>query len=105
MSQFLGKAKNFVADKIAHVKKPQAEITDVDLKDVNRDSVTYNSRVNITNPYGYDLPICQLSYTFKSASRVIASGNMPDPGSIEGEQDDVAGSAGEGAVQYHGAHL
>ncbi|KAF8413243.1 hypothetical protein HHK36_001219 [Tetracentron sinense] len=86
MSQLVEKAKNFVAEKVAHIKKPKAELTDVDLKDVSRDSVTYNCRVSVTNPFGHDLPICQISYTFKSANRVIASGTMPDPGSIEGKK-------------------
>lgn len=84
MAQFLDKAKNFVAEKIANVKKPEAEITDVDLKNVSREAVEYDAMVSVDNPYSHSLPICELSYNFKSAGKVIASGTMADPGSLKG---------------------
>lgn len=84
MAQFLDKAKNFVAEKIANVKKPEAEITDVDLKNVSREAVEYDATVSVDNPYSHSLPICELSYIFKSAGKVIASGTMADPGSLKG---------------------
>lgn len=83
MSQFLDKAKNFVAEKVANVKKPEADVKDVDLKDVNRDSVTYNAEVAVSNPYDHSIPICEISFFFKSAGREIASGTVPDPGSLK----------------------
>ncbi|KAF8364981.1 hypothetical protein HHK36_033015 [Tetracentron sinense] len=82
MSQLIDKAKNFVAEKIAHIEKPEANLIDVDLKHVSRDSVTYNGSVSVSNPYGHAIPICEISYTLKSANREIASGTMPDPGSL-----------------------
>ncbi|XWS76956.1 hypothetical protein CRYUN_Cryun01aG0222600 [Craigia yunnanensis] len=83
MSQFLDKAKNFVVEKVANIKKPEATVTDVDLKDVSRECIEYDAKVNVSNPYSHSIPICEISYTFKSASRVIASGTVPDPGSLK----------------------
>ncbi|KAF9612863.1 hypothetical protein IFM89_004279 [Coptis chinensis] len=49
MASLMDKAKNFVAENVAQIKKPEAELTDVDLKNI------------------------------------IASGKIPDPGSIVAE--------------------
>lgn len=73
MSQLLDKAKNFVAEKVANIKKPEASINDVDFKRVSRDSVEYLAKVSVTNPYGHPIPICEISYTLKSAGRYVAS--------------------------------
>ncbi|MCL7046968.1 hypothetical protein MKW94_007055 [Papaver nudicaule] len=89
MAQMLNKAKDFVAEKIAHVKKPEADLKDVDLKNVSRDSANFVSKLSIHNPYDRSLPICEVSYTLKSANRVIASGTMPDPGSINAKQETM----------------
>ncbi|KAG8488918.1 hypothetical protein CXB51_016862 [Gossypium anomalum] len=83
MAELLDKAKNFVADKVANMKKPEASITDVDLTRVGRDGIQYNAKVSVTNPYSAPIPICEISYTLKSAGRVIASGKVPDPGSLK----------------------
>ncbi|XP_030962101.1 desiccation protectant protein Lea14 homolog [Quercus robur] len=83
MSQLLNKAKNFVVENVANVKKPEATINDVDFKRVSGDSVEYLAKVSVTNPYGHPIPICEISYTLKSAGRVIASGTVPDPGSLK----------------------
>ncbi|XP_047306944.1 desiccation protectant protein Lea14 homolog [Impatiens glandulifera] len=86
MADLFDKAKNFVADKVAHIKKPEATITDVDLKGVSRDGITYTAMVSVDNPYSRSIPICEISYTLKSANRVIASGTVPDPGSLAGNE-------------------
>ncbi|KAB2021675.1 hypothetical protein Goshw_024796 [Gossypium schwendimanii] len=83
MAELLDKAKNFVADKVANMKKPEASITDVDLSHVGRDGIQYDAKVSVTNPYSAPIPICEISYTLKSAGRVIASGKVPDPGSLK----------------------
>ncbi|PIN20182.1 hypothetical protein CDL12_07144 [Handroanthus impetiginosus] len=83
------KAKNFVADKVANMEKPEASITDVDLKDVGRDGVTYLAKVAVTNPYGVSIPVCEIKYSLKSADRVIASGHIPDPGSLKGNDETM----------------
>lgn len=69
MANFLEKAKEFVADKFADVKKPEASVEDVDLKDVSRECITYNAKVSVTNPYGSSIPIGEITYCLKSASR------------------------------------
>ncbi|KAF5451662.1 desiccation protectant protein Lea14 homolog [Juglans microcarpa x Juglans regia] len=83
MADLVDMAKNFVAEKLANIKKPEASITDVDFKRLSHDSVEYLAKLSVDNPYSHDLPICEISYTLKSAGRVIASGTMPDPGSLK----------------------
>lgn len=63
------KAKHFVADKVADVKKPEASIKDVDLKDVGRQGITYLAKVSIKNPYSVSIPICEIKYSLKSVDR------------------------------------
>ncbi|XP_050204061.1 desiccation protectant protein Lea14 homolog [Mercurialis annua] len=79
----LDKAKNFVAEKVANIKKPEACVTDVDLGGIHRDRVDYDAKITVTNPYGHPLPICEISYTLKSDGREIATGKMADPGSLK----------------------
>ncbi|XP_059651330.1 late embryogenesis abundant protein Lea14-A-like [Cornus florida] len=86
MASLLDKAKNFVAEKLGVVAKPEAEVIDVDLKDLSRECITYQAKVSVTNPYSVSIPICQLSYSLKSNGREIASGTMPDPGSLNGNE-------------------
>nr|KJB40999.1 hypothetical protein B456_007G103700 [Gossypium raimondii] len=83
MSQLLEKAKDFVVDKVANIKKPEASVSDVDLKHVSRECVEYGAKVSVSNPYSHSIPICEISYNFKSAGRGIASGTIPDPGSLK----------------------
>ncbi|XVE73797.1 hypothetical protein DITRI_Ditri11bG0147300 [Diplodiscus trichospermus] len=83
MSQLVDKAKNFVAEKVANIKKPEATVDDVDLKHVSRECIQYGAKVSVSNPYGHSIPICEISYSFKSAGREIASGTIPDPGSLK----------------------
>nr|AAV88599.1 late embryonic abundant-like protein [Cenchrus americanus] len=78
----MDKAKEFVADKIAHIPKPEASLDSVSFKSMSRECITLHSNVNITNPYDHRLPICEVTYTLKCAGKVVASGTMPDPGWI-----------------------
>ncbi|GFP91473.1 desiccation-related protein pcc27-45 [Phtheirospermum japonicum] len=87
--ELLDKAKNFVTDKVANMKKPEASITDVDLRDVGRDGIDYLTKVSVINPYGVSIPICDITYTLKSANRVIVSGKIPDPGSLKGNDKTI----------------
>lgn len=66
---FMNKAKDFVADKVANMKKPEASITDVDLKDVGSDGITYLAMVSVFNPYGVSIPVGEIKYSLKSANR------------------------------------
>ncbi|KAJ4953807.1 hypothetical protein NE237_030639 [Protea cynaroides] len=83
MSHLVDKAKNYVTEKIANMKKPEATVDDVDFKNVSRNSATFNAKVSVSNPYSTAIPICEISYVLKSADRVIASGKMADPGSLK----------------------
>ncbi|KAI4328844.1 hypothetical protein L6164_021167 [Bauhinia variegata] len=83
MSQLLDKAKNFVAEKMANVKMPEASVNDVDFKRVSFDSMEYLAKVSVSNPYPVPLPIMEIKYSLKSAGREIASGAIPDPGSLK----------------------
>ncbi|XP_016505809.1 desiccation protectant protein Lea14 homolog [Nicotiana tabacum] len=79
----IDKAKNFVTEKIANMEKPEATITDVDLKKIGLGGLTFHAKVAVKNPYSVPIPIMEIDYVLKSASRVIASGRIPDPGNIK----------------------
>ncbi|XP_059457488.1 desiccation protectant protein Lea14 homolog [Corylus avellana] len=83
MSQMLDKAKNFMAEKLTTIEKPEASIDNVDFKRVSRESVEYLAKLSVKNPYGHSLPVCEISYTLKSGGRVIGSGKMADPGDLK----------------------
>ncbi|KAD4982726.1 hypothetical protein R6Q59_002353 [Mikania micrantha] len=89
MAGLIDKAKEFLAEKVADMEKPTATVKNVDLKDVSRDCITYKADVNVSNPYRTPIPICEISYTFKSAGRVIAEGTIPDPGSLKANDDTM----------------
>ncbi|MFS8027253.1 putative Late embryogenesis abundant protein, LEA_2 subgroup [Helianthus anomalus] len=89
MAGLMDKAKEFVAEKVANMEKPEATVKNVDLKGVSTECITYKADVNVSNPYSTSIPICQISYTFKSADRVIAEGTIPDPGSLKAEADTM----------------
>ncbi|XP_072964300.1 late embryogenesis abundant protein Lea14-A-like [Typha angustifolia] len=86
MAHLVDKAKEFVVDNIVHVKKPEADLTDVSIKHVSRESATFHGQLEVYNPYGHSIPICEISYSLKSAGREIVSGTLPDPGSLRAEE-------------------
>lgn len=83
MASLMDKAKQFVVDKIVHIEKPSADVTDIDMKNLTTDSVTLESAIDITNPYDHDLPIGEISFRLRSADKLIASGTIKDPGSVK----------------------
>ncbi|XP_004308333.1 PREDICTED: desiccation protectant protein Lea14 homolog [Fragaria vesca subsp. vesca] len=85
----LDKAKNYVAEKIANVPTPEASLIDVDFLKVSFDSADYLAKVNVKNPYSHSIPICEIDYTLKSIGSVIASGRIPDPGSLKASRDTL----------------
>ncbi|KAI3681809.1 hypothetical protein L6452_36614 [Arctium lappa] len=89
MAGLMDKAKHIVSDSVGSVKKPEASVKDVDLKGVNTSHVTYNAAVNVTNPYSVSVPIGEIRYNLKSSGSVIASGTVPDPGSLNGNCDTL----------------
>ncbi|KAK4769711.1 hypothetical protein SAY87_030243 [Trapa incisa] len=84
MAGLLDKAKNFVAEKVSNIPTPEATVDNVDLKDVSRKFIEYKADVSVKNPYNHSIPICEITFSLKSAGREIASGNIPDPGSLKG---------------------
>ncbi|CAK9192843.1 unnamed protein product [Sphagnum jensenii] len=89
MATFMDQAKDFVADKIAHMEKPSADLTWVQIKDVSHKAVTLKSDVTVTNPYDHDLPVVEISYRLRSNNREITSGTVGDPGSVPANANTV----------------
>ncbi|KAF3626517.1 Desiccation protectant protein Lea14 -like protein [Capsicum chinense] len=83
MADLMEKAKNYVVEKVGNMEKPEAEITDVDMKKVSMDSISYHANVAVKNPYSVPVPIMQISYALKCSGRIIVSGTIPDPGNIK----------------------
>ncbi|XP_057790712.1 desiccation protectant protein Lea14 homolog [Salvia miltiorrhiza] len=81
--ELLEKAKNYVTEKLTNVAVPEATIADVDLKGFGLDGITLLAKVTVSNPYGVPIPIGEIAYAVKSNERVIASGTIPDPGSLK----------------------
>lgn len=81
--ELLEQAKNYVAEKVANMPTPEATITDVDLKGFGLDGITLLAKVSVSNPYSVPIPIGEIAYTVKSSERGIASGTIPDPGSLK----------------------
>jgi hypothetical protein len=69
MASLMDKAKGFVADKIAHMPKPEASLDKVTFKGMTRDSITVHSHVNVTNPYSHRIPICDIAYVLKCGGK------------------------------------
>ncbi|KAL6842585.1 hypothetical protein ACP4OV_027429 [Aristida adscensionis] len=82
VSGLMGKAKGFVTEKVAQIPKPEASLERVAFKGVSRECITLHSHIDVNNPYSHRIPICEITYSFKSDGKVIASGTMPDPGWI-----------------------
>ena len=72
MSGILDRAKQYVSDKVASMAKPEATVTDVDLKGVCLSNVTYNAKVNVSNPYSTPIPIGEIRYVLKSGGRFVS---------------------------------
>ncbi|KAM3287442.1 desiccation protectant protein Lea14 isoform X2 [Capsicum chacoense] len=84
---FVDNARNYVSEKVAEkvtdMEKPEATVVDVDVKKISFDSISYHAKVSVTNPYQVLIPIMEIAYVVKSAGRIVASGLIPDPGSLK----------------------
>ncbi|XP_076915113.1 desiccation protectant protein Lea14 homolog [Bidens hawaiensis] len=89
MAGLLEQAKQFVSDTVASMAKPEATVTEVDLKSIALGSVTYNAKVNVSNPYSAPIPIGEIRYVLKSSGIEIATGKIPDPGSLKASGDTL----------------
>ncbi|KAL1809431.1 hypothetical protein ACET3Z_026421 [Daucus carota] len=73
----------------AEMKKPEARVSHVSLKDVSLEHVTYNAKVSLTNPFSTPVPILQISYALKTANREIASGTTLNSGRSIMANDEI----------------
>jgi hypothetical protein len=71
MEHLMEKAKGFVADKVMHMEKPEAELTWVSIKHADRSSLSLESDVLVSNPYSHDLPICEISFKLMAGGRSL----------------------------------
>lgn len=71
MANLVDKAMNYVSEKVANMPKPEASVTNVDLKGLSFGSVEYLANVSVTNPYSHSIPICEISYILKSDGRFV----------------------------------
>ncbi|OIW15139.1 hypothetical protein TanjilG_14138 [Lupinus angustifolius] len=83
MFHLLDKAKNYVAEKFANVPKPEASVTNVAFTCVSLEGAEYLAKVSVKNPYSTPIPISEIDYSLKSNLWEIASGTIPDPGSLK----------------------
>ncbi|KAG8386211.1 hypothetical protein BUALT_Bualt03G0125400 [Buddleja alternifolia] len=87
--EFFEQAKNYVAGKVAEMPKPEATITDVDFKGLSLDGITLLAKVSVSNPYAVSIPIGEIVYTVMSVENRIASGSIPDPGSLKANDNTL----------------
>ncbi|KAG6507354.1 hypothetical protein ZIOFF_032696 [Zingiber officinale] len=71
MASLFDKAKEFVAEKIAGVPKPEASLAAVSIKSFSRNSFLFHSDVAVQNPYTRPIPICEVSFSLKSAGSLL----------------------------------
>ena len=75
MDQLIDMGKDFITEKLMDMakdfitEKPGADVTDVRLKHGDRNALSLESDVLVSNPYSHDLPICEISFTMKIGSR------------------------------------
>ncbi|CAH9093072.1 unnamed protein product [Cuscuta epithymum] len=85
----IDKATQFVGEKLSEIPMPEASIADVNIGGISFGSVSYQAIVNVKNPYPLPIPICEIQYVLKSATREIASGIIRDPGSLKAKDTTV----------------
>ncbi|CAK9276225.1 unnamed protein product [Sphagnum jensenii] len=82
MAGLINDAKEWVADEIANIPKPSADLTDVHIKHATTSAVQLKSDVTVTNPYDHELPLIEITYFLRSNDKEIASGTVSDVGGI-----------------------
>ncbi len=66
MAGLINDAKEWVADEIADIPKPSADLTDVHIKHATTSAVQLKSDVTVTNPYDHELPLLEITYLLRS---------------------------------------
>ncbi|KAF1864507.1 hypothetical protein Lal_00021930 [Lupinus albus] len=84
MLPLFDKFKSYIAEKFTNVPKPEASVTSVAFTRVNLEGAEYLAKVSIENPYSTSIPILTYLILFVIGDeREIASGTIPDPGSLK----------------------
>jgi hypothetical protein len=73
MASLVGAAREFVSEKIAQIPRPEAALERVSFKSISREGITLHTHVDVSNPYSYRIPICELTYTFRSDGKCVPS--------------------------------
>lgn len=71
MAGLVDKAKGFVVEKVTQIPKPEAALDRVSFRSISREGVELHSHVDVSNPYSHRIPICEITYTFKSAGKYV----------------------------------
>jgi hypothetical protein len=79
MAGLMDKAKGFVVEKVMQIPKPEAALDHVSFRSISREGVELHSHVDISNPYSHRIPICEITYTFKSAGKYVILMHAPLP--------------------------
>ena len=69
MYQLLDMAKGFITETVIDFQKPEADVTDVSIKHADRNALSLEYNVLVSNPYSQDLPICELSFRITTGGR------------------------------------
>jgi hypothetical protein len=77
MAGLVDKAKGFVVEKVTQIPKPEAALDRVSFRSISREGVELHSHVDVSNPYSHRIPICEITYTFKSAGKYVIHACVP----------------------------
>ncbi|CAN6443958.1 unnamed protein product [Victoria cruziana] len=66
---------------------PKASLKGVALKKVTSKSVTLEGTVVVDNPNFFSIPLGEVPFAFKSSGRIVASGVVPDQGSLPAKKE------------------
>jgi hypothetical protein len=77
MAGLVDKAKGFVVEKVTQIPKPEAALDRVSFRSISREGVELHSHVDVSNPYSHRIPICEITYTFKSAGKYVIHAYVP----------------------------
>ena len=69
MDHLIDMAKDFITETVMDIQKPEADVTDVSIKHADRNALSLESEVLVSNPYSHDLPICELSFRITTGGR------------------------------------
>ncbi|WOK99328.1 late embryogenesis abundant protein Lea14-A-like [Canna indica] len=71
----------------AKIPIPEAKLTGLSIKYFTNDSIVFATNISLHNPFNFKILIPTVTYALKSATETIASGTIPDPGSLTANGD------------------